>query len=251
MRHIYYILAIIVASTILMVFYIIESRPTVDNKCVLQINDQQFSREDIARMRSDYMPFLEQSEEALDRLIDRSLLIQEAMKIGVDKREPFRASIQNFYEQTLIKTLIEEKYSEFTSTISETEIDSFAQLLNSQATLNENLFKDEKSAREKKAPISSRRLDKVDVAELSDQVKLRLIALQTSGVCEPIKTASGFVNYEIIDITRGADANRKLSGIERTVIADKLRDLKLQMKITEWLTNLRQSATIKKHAKLD
>lgn len=48
-------------------------------------------------------------EEELDAIIDKKLLIQEAMKMGVLEDEKFVRTIRTFWEQTLIKNLMELK----------------------------------------------------------------------------------------------------------------------------------------------
>ena len=48
--------------------------------------------------------------------------------MGIDQEEDFRHSIQNFYEQSLTKILLERKYDSFESNPSRQEIDRFLEL---------------------------------------------------------------------------------------------------------------------------
>ena len=51
-------------------------------------------------------------ERFLDNLITRKLLILEAKKAGLDQQEDFLKSIKNFWEQTLLKSLIDKRVTD-------------------------------------------------------------------------------------------------------------------------------------------
>ena len=51
-------------------------------------------------------------EAFLNNLITRKLLVEEAQKQGLDREKGFLRSIENFWEQSLIKILIDEKTSQ-------------------------------------------------------------------------------------------------------------------------------------------
>ncbi len=64
-------------------------------------------------------------KEFLDALITKEILIQEAKRLGLDREEPFRRSIQNYYEQTLLKDLTQKKMSDLKVSVSEEEIAAY------------------------------------------------------------------------------------------------------------------------------
>ena len=59
--------------------------------------------------------------EFLDRLIIRKLLLLEAKRQGLDQQKNFLNSIKNFWEQTLLNTVVNEKISEIAARIQVTE----------------------------------------------------------------------------------------------------------------------------------
>jgi len=63
-------------------------------------------------------------EDHIDILIDNKIMIQEARKEGLDKREHFLNTIKTFWEQTLVRDLIEHKTSEIKKGISFSEKDT-------------------------------------------------------------------------------------------------------------------------------
>ena len=60
----------------------------------------------------------------LDTLIDQKILLQEAQRQGLDKQSEFLRSIEKFWEQSLLKIVIDEKSSEISKkvTVTETEV---------------------------------------------------------------------------------------------------------------------------------
>jgi len=53
-----------------------------------------------------------EKRQLVDDLVTLQVLIQDAKRLGPDHEELFRSSIQNYYEQTLLKNLIRKKMSE-------------------------------------------------------------------------------------------------------------------------------------------
>jgi len=54
----------------------------------------------------------------LDNLINRKLLLQEGQRLGLDKQKDFLKSIENFWEQALLKIIIDNKIKETSGSIS-------------------------------------------------------------------------------------------------------------------------------------
>ena len=63
-------------------------------------------------------------EAFLEKLINRKLILQEAQKKGLDKKEDFLKSIENFWEQSLLAIVIDKKVKEISgsTTVSKREI---------------------------------------------------------------------------------------------------------------------------------
>jgi len=59
----------------------------------------------------------------LDNLITRKLILQEAQKAGLDKDKDFLQSVERFWEQSLLKVIIDKKIRESLSNIEVTEDD--------------------------------------------------------------------------------------------------------------------------------
>ena len=53
----------------------------------------------------------------MDNLIERKLILKEAEKISLDKDKNFLSSIQDFWEQSLLKLMLERKIKELSADI--------------------------------------------------------------------------------------------------------------------------------------
>ncbi len=63
----------------------------------------------------------------LEDLINRKLILQEAERLGLNSDKEFLRSIERFYEQSLLKIVIDKKSNEFSSnvTVPDSEIETY------------------------------------------------------------------------------------------------------------------------------
>ena len=95
-----------------------------DKDIVAEVNKYKMSVEDL-RYELDNVPYDEHillETEAgrkayLDRLIEKEILLQEAQHKGLDKEKAFMRSIENYWEQALLKLLLQKKSKEISSLI--------------------------------------------------------------------------------------------------------------------------------------
>jgi hypothetical protein len=92
----------------------------------INITKDEFNKA-LARYNFDIEPTKETRRTFLDNFINRKLILKEAEKEGLDKKEQFLADVQDFYEQALIKFIFDKKIKElFVSLeIKDAEINSF------------------------------------------------------------------------------------------------------------------------------
>jgi hypothetical protein len=103
---------------------------------ILRVNDYTIGRGEIdsqlkfeAELDSNFYPSNDTRTEFLKDLIQSQVLIQEAKKQHFDQREPFRQSIQRYWESTLIRDLLAEKGLQLrkTTVVNQEEIESYYQ----------------------------------------------------------------------------------------------------------------------------
>ncbi|MBU0483659.1 MAG: hypothetical protein KKB30_04000 [Proteobacteria bacterium] len=128
MRYIFSILLIAVVFTIITSGFYIYQHKNPETNPALIINGRVISTPEFNQICRSRPHDQTNREEYIDSLITRELLIQEAMKMKLEQEEDFRRSLQNFYEQSLTKILLERKYDSFKSTPSPPEIARFLEL---------------------------------------------------------------------------------------------------------------------------
>ncbi|MDD4957397.1 MAG: hypothetical protein PHH49_05260 [Candidatus Omnitrophica bacterium] len=105
------------------------SKPSGE-EVVVRINDYPLSAAEFTEMFSQ-AGFPEDTpasrESFLETLINRKLILQEGVKENLDKQKPFLDAIQNFWEQSLLKIVIEAKMREVATqlSVSDQEVEDF------------------------------------------------------------------------------------------------------------------------------
>ena len=90
-----------------------------DTELVVSINDYKITRDEFETEFKDSVydavDTPESRQNFLNALIDRKLILQYAQKEGFDKEKPFLKSIEKFWEQSLLKVVLDRKTIEIAS----------------------------------------------------------------------------------------------------------------------------------------
>jgi len=105
-----------------------------DSRVVAQVNDYKMTVEDLKyeleNVPYDDIRLLETEKGRLDyinRLLEKEILLQEAQKKGLDREKEFMRSIENYWEQALLRLLLQKKSNEIPGLIHvyDNEIDEY------------------------------------------------------------------------------------------------------------------------------
>jgi len=105
-----------------------------DERVVAQVNDYKMTVEDLKyelkNVPYDDASLLETEKGRLDyinRLLEKEILLQEAQKKGLDREKEFMRSIENYWEQALLRLLLQKKSNEIPGLIHvyDNEIDEY------------------------------------------------------------------------------------------------------------------------------
>ncbi len=104
-----------------------------DKRIVAKINNYNMTvddfRHELKNLPYDEAELLEEgrSKEYLDRLIEKEILLQEAQRLGLDREKDFMKSIESYWEQALLKLLLERKSREISglSHVYDNEIEEY------------------------------------------------------------------------------------------------------------------------------
>lgn len=95
-----------------------------EDRVVAQVDNYKMTVEDL-RYELEKVPYddiellktEEGREEYLDRLLEKEILLQEAQRQGLDRERDFMKSIENYWEQALLRLLLERKSREISDQI--------------------------------------------------------------------------------------------------------------------------------------
>jgi len=123
-------------SAILLIVFLIPgcSGRGPSEEVVARINDYEMTVEDFQTESGEIIkggrvvggiPIIK--EDILDALITKQLILQEAQRRGLDKEKDFMETIELYWEQTLIKNLLKERFAKIVKdiTVSEEEIRAY------------------------------------------------------------------------------------------------------------------------------
>ncbi|MBU0759160.1 MAG: SurA N-terminal domain-containing protein [Candidatus Omnitrophica bacterium] len=90
-----------------------------DEGVVAQVNDYKMKADDL-RYDLKHTPYDEKSlletkegrMEYVNQLLEKEVLLQEAQRLGLDREKDFMKSIENYWEQALLRLLLEKKSKE-------------------------------------------------------------------------------------------------------------------------------------------
>ncbi|MFQ5895525.1 MAG: hypothetical protein ACE5JJ_06880, partial [Nitrospinota bacterium] len=128
-----------------------DSSPTVARINSYYLSTEDF-REEVKNAGIGYRPELEQMyarEQFLEEIIQKKLLLQEAVRLDLDKGKEFMRVIERFWEQALLKNLMRRKEEEFARQIKVTaaEVQDYYERMKREVRARAFLVRDEKSAR--------------------------------------------------------------------------------------------------------
>ncbi len=127
MRYIYIVAGLILIIVGISGMTLLKSGPPVSREAV-RVNAHSITDEEYRKAyeeKASTCPVPPDKKQFVDDLVTREILIQEAKRLGLDREEPFRRSLQNYYEQTLLKNLTQRKMSDIKVSVSEQEIASY------------------------------------------------------------------------------------------------------------------------------
>jgi hypothetical protein len=240
MKYIYYIAVIIVASTIAIVAYHSKVRPEPPGDEALVVNDRVISRDEFERLysfplarRTDRMDFVES-------LINRELFIQEAQMQGIDGEESFRRSMQNFYEQSLIKVLMDKKRASLDIKVGEGELDRYMDFMGIR--LHMTIIRYDGTDPAGLGPPVETEKRVIDYADLSEEMQDMVVSLDPGESTGPVMIAGRYAAFRLDDMEKtGA---RAASGPDREALRLRLIERKKEDALSEWIDSLRDRARI-------
>ncbi|MCG8639638.1 MAG: hypothetical protein MI862_07870 [Desulfobacterales bacterium] len=243
MKYVYYIVAIVVLFSALAAYGLFDTRLEISEP-VLSVNDRIFSKAELDRLMEITPPDMTR-EEFIESLIEKQLLIQEAIRQDINREENFRLSVQNFYEQSLIKILLDRKQESITVDVTNQEIARYEELSRKKVTVSKLTYPS-------MTDLKNRTGEKTQtIAEpfinLSQDLKFILLNLNPGDSSNPKRTrGQGGVIYRLEEITdlELTEKDQVNAGFDVKKVSLFLRDKKREQVVETWLKSIRDAADI-------
>ena len=237
MKYIYYMVAVVIVLTGLSAYGIFDTRIEV-SKPYISVNDRIISEEEFSSLLAHKPSYMSRDLFA-ESLIQRQLLIQEAVRQEINKDEDFRQSVENFYEQSLIKILVDRKLSSLVVDVSDDDIDAYRKLLDKRVVITKIMYT---TLEEAESMMNGKKeVFESDFADLSDDLRFIVSQLHVGKFSEPQATDFGCFVYRIDSVTA---AETPSDGFDMRKVSVYLQDKKKEKLMNDWIRSIRESAQI-------
>jgi len=244
MKYIYYIIGILLIFSIAVAVMQYRNYSS-DNKdlseVALKINGRIYTNEEFNILLKD-KPHDLTNLQYTKTLIDKELLIQEAMRLKLHENQDFKTAIKNYYEQSLISALMNNKSEEMIPVASETEINKFISKLSSKVNISTFFYKDFENALSDSLRTEEKTAT-IDFADLSDNLKYHISYIEPGQKTPPLADESGYKVIRLNKIDNSAP-EIPLNEPMRAMAAKIITSSKKKYLMETWQQELKNKADI-------
>lgn len=230
-------LIVFLISALSYLFFTPKSQQNREEDIALSVNGRQFLKDRISSEQSKYGYHNNELSSIYDSLITEEVLIQEAQRLGIDKEEEFRLALKNYYEQSLVKILLERKTKEIQVTITDADIDNYLEKIGSTITFTRI---EKRGSKQDESSTSTVQFD-----DLAESLKILISTLHPGEQVDGFDTGNDSFTIrldEIIPATNGVSQDYNREEIEEI-----LYNAMIQQKMNRWLSELIGKADITIH----
>jgi len=246
MRYIYIVVGLILIIAGISGVTLLKPKPPLSKEGI-RVNERVITVDEIEegyRESCAIAPVPADKKHFLDDLVTKEILIQEAKRLGLDREEPFRRSIQNYYEQTLLKNLTQSKMSGIKVSVSEPEIVSFYKSMGRVYELRVITLPTEREANEAIRNFPAARAEKrmLHVDEIPPEMLDSVLALRVGEVSlKPVPCAGGYFVFRLEGYKK--ETVPPLDAV-REEIKKTIEGKKRQGEMEKWLEGLKKNARV-------
>lgn len=238
MKYLYYIAGILVVFSILAVYGLQDTRVEISKPAIV-VNDRIITESEYKALLPS-KPYYMTEDQFSDSIITKQLLIQEAVKQDINKEESFRRSVENYYEQSLIKLLLDRQLNTLAVDVTKEEIERYHSFSQSKVYVSKLRYQTLAEALTGKNPI----LQKIEshFMDISDDLKFIVFTLEKGQSSAPFVTNAGVIIYRLEDIKPLETGPISEVDMKKTSLF--IQDKKKEVLMDEWSKKLKENAEI-------
>ena len=240
MRYIYYIIFILIGITIAAGWGIFSDTKVELSKPAIVINDRIITEtefDDLIKSKPPYQP----EDDYIDSVIVKELLIQEAIKNNINKDEAFRASVEDFYEQSLVKILMDDQFKQYDPVVTDEEIEKYKTLTHMKIFISKMIYAKKEDVEENKS--KNIKLIQSNFLDLSGLLRFIVFNLKPGESSKGIAAMEGFVVYNFVKTEQIKD-QEKFQPLDNDRIIEFIKSGKKEALLAEWVYGLKEKAEI-------
>ncbi len=236
MKYLYYIAGILVVFSILAAFWLMDTKVEISEPAIV-VNDRIITESEYKELLPS-KPYYMTEDQYLDSIITKQLLIQEAVRQDINKEESFRKSVENFYEQSLIKILLDRKQNALAVDVTDEEIEEYKSFSQAKIYISKLMYQ----TMEEALAGNNVTLQKIesDFIDISDDLKFIVLNLEKGQSSPPLVSNTGVVVYRLENI-KHMDT-QKIKEVDLEKISFFIRDKKKEALMDEWTQKLEEKA---------
>lgn len=244
MKYLLTILSIVCVITALSLFMLWPKKQPVEQDVAVTINGHNLAKATVADEEHKSGYHQDSTKDLMDSAITRELLLQEAQRQAIDKEPSFRASLKSFYEQSLIKVLLDRQYQKTEVQVTDDEINMFLACFGKRVIFSRLTIADTspQNITTKQGQQTSAIFD-----DLAASVQVLIANLKPGEFAVKYDTGTDQYAIRLDSIVDASTATTALP--DRETVRQLMTEHKREQQINIWLNNLRKSASITIHNK--
>ena len=237
MKYIYYIIGVSVVLTLGLVLRLSGVKVEVSDPALV-INDRVISTTELSEF-AQVGSYHSKGEGFLDAVITRELLIQGAIAQGIHTEEAFRKSVEAFYEQSLVKAMVDRKLQSLSPDVTEEMVSKYIAMCPKSVRYTKTVYESEEGF-EKGEPQSSTQQEH-DFEDLSEALQFDLFSIEPGDSTPPERSNEGLVVYRL---DAAVDSETPGTVPDDDQVMAMLIDQSRNAMFDTWLNDVRQKAHI-------
>ncbi len=239
MKYLFILFALIATTLVMSILFFPKDKKIQTDSIAVTVNGHDISSVTLANERQNY-GYHGTKPDLYESVITREILIQEAQRQEIDKEDSFRKTLKKFYENSLVKILLERKNKDIAVSITDNEVNTYITFLgkNVSFTRLNTIPTDQTDLLAAPGVENSALFD-----DLAEPLRLLLSTLEPGEYGIRFDTGSEKYAIRLDSVSPAGQQSGKEP--DRETIQEILMEYKREHMLNQWLTDLKGKAEIK------